>query len=84
MSALVSCLDNEVPTLDKYATRERAHVAVRRANGRFVTVAVTAMSFQRLVCVPRGGSSLGGDFGNIGSLAGSGVSELLTVGKRSR
>ena len=105
MSALVSWLDNEVPTLDKYATRERAQsleqsdpmavrkaskslpeselalraiampvfanahgdifggwllsqmdlagsaVAVRRANGRVVTVAVTAMSFQRPVFV---------------------------------
>ena len=107
MSALVSCLDNEVPTLDKYATRERAQsleqsdripmavrkaskslpeselalraiampvfanahgdifggwllsqmdlagsaVAVRHANGRVVTVAVTAMSFQRPVFV---------------------------------
>ena len=107
VSALVSWLDNEVPTLDKYATREKgsitrasdwipmavrkaskslpeselalraiampvfanAHgdifggwllsqmdlagsaVAVRRANGRVVTVAVTAMSFQRPVFV---------------------------------
>jgi hypothetical protein len=30
------------------------------------------------------GSSLGGDFGDIASLAGSGISELLTAGKSSR
>src|SRR6476620_10818344 len=30
------------------------------------------------------GSLLGGDFGDIASLAGSGISELLTVGNSSR
>jgi hypothetical protein len=30
------------------------------------------------------GSAFGGDFGDIGSLAGAGVSELLTVGQLSR